>query len=187
MLILDGYWKWEDTYVCHIPTSTLLLKATCSPALIYILMYTPRALLRIMAEIDRCPPGKVSIQCRLIFSNTLLLLIYSQLIWFLAPAVALCVQQEASINLHLPAVRTKLLIGSDNMDRWKEQRIWDAVLENVEVVVSTHAVLSDALSHGFVKLGRLVLVIFDEGKLRYLRFITRQRLIASHNTFLILH
>jgi len=59
------------------------------------------------------------------------------------------------------------------MDRWKDQRIWDAVLEDVEVVVSTHAVLADALSHGFVKLTRLALIIFDEGKSRGPRFIMR--------------
>jgi len=72
------------------------------------------------------------------------------------------------------------------MDRWKEQRIWDAVLEDIEVVVSTHAVLADALSHGFVKLARLALVIFDEGKLRCLLLIMRQRSLPCHNSLLML-
>jgi hypothetical protein len=57
-----------------------------------------------------------------------------------------------------------LLIGSDNIDRWSEQRIWDAALNNIQVVVSTHAVLADALTHGFVKMVDLALLIFDEGK-----------------------
>jgi len=32
------------------------------------------------------------------------------------------------------------------------------------VVVSTHAVLKDALTHGFVNIGTLALLVFDEGK-----------------------
>jgi ERCC4-related helicase len=68
------------------------------------------------------------------------------------------------ISLQLPAARTRLLIGSDNVDRWSEQRIWDAALKDVQIVVSTHAVLADALSHGFVNISQLALLIFDEGK-----------------------
>ena len=41
--------------------------------------------------------------------------------------------------------------------------IWDAVLKNIRVVVFTHAVLLDALSHGFVQVTQLALMIFDEG------------------------
>jgi len=89
-----------------------------------------------------------------------------QRIWFLAPTVALCTQQETTINAYLPALTTKLLIGSDNVDRWSEQRIWDAVLSDIQVVISTHAVLLDALTHGFVKMAHLALLIFDEGKLQ---------------------
>lgn len=54
-------------------------------------------------------------------------------------------------------------MGSDNVDRWSEQRIWDTVLENVRIVVSTHEVLADALSHGFVRIEELTLLVFDEG------------------------
>ena len=68
------------------------------------------------------------------------------------------------MSKHLPALRTRLLIGSDNVDRWSEQRIWDAALHNMQVVISTHAVLADALTHGFVKMAHLTLLIFDEGK-----------------------
>jgi ERCC4-related helicase len=64
----------------------------------------------------------------------------------------------------LPAVKARLLIGSDNVDRWSEQRTWDAALDNVRVVVSTYAVLADALGHGFIKMSQLALLIFDEGK-----------------------
>jgi len=88
----------------------------------------------------------------------------TQFIWFLAPTVALCLQQYDYIRSYLPAVTARLLIGADSVDRWSEQRIWDAVLDKTSVVVSTPAVLADALSHGFVKMDRLTLLVFDEGR-----------------------
>ena len=91
-------------------------------------------------------------------------MLVAYLVWFLAPTVALCTQKHGVISLQLPAARTRLLIGSDNVDRWSEQRIWDAALKDVQIVVSTHAVLADALSHGFVRISKLALLIFDEGK-----------------------
>jgi ERCC4-related helicase len=45
------------------------------------------------------------------------------------------------------------------------------VLKNIRAVVSTHQVLYDALSHGFVRLEGLALLIFDEGYRLYLRFL----------------
>ena len=50
------------------------------------------------------------------------------------------------------------------MDRWHDQSIWDTVLSGVHVVVSTYAILADALGNGFVKMQTLALLIFDEGK-----------------------
>jgi len=126
-----------------------------------------------MAELDRCPLEKAS--CR---PMDVLLLIFCQLIWFLAPTVALCTQQHAFISSQLPAVRTRLLIGSDNLDRWSEQSIWDVALDSVRIVVSTHAVLADALGHGFVNMKNLALIIFDEGKSLYLPTFSSS-LIAS--------
>jgi ERCC4-related helicase len=76
----------------------------------------------------------------------------------------LCTQQHDVVLSQLPAARTRLLIGSDNVDRWGEKRIWDAALDGVRIVVSTHAVLLDALGHGFVTMTRLALLIFDEGE-----------------------
>jgi hypothetical protein len=61
------------------------------------------------------------------------------------------------------------LTGSDKVEYWKEQHIWDSALENVQVVISTHAVLADALGHSFVKMAQLALLIYDEGKSRHLR------------------
>ena len=51
----------------------------------------------------------------------------------------------------------------DSVDRWSEQRIWDAALDQCRIIVSTHAVLADALQHGFVRISSLALLIFDEG------------------------
>ncbi|CAG8162910.1 unnamed protein product [Penicillium salamii] len=84
------------------------------------------------------------------------------LIWFLAPTVALCIQQQEVISDQIPNVKTKILTGMDNVDRWTDQSIWDAVLKDIRVVVSTHAVLADALGHGFIQMSRLALLIFDE-------------------------
>ena len=40
----------------------------------------------------------------------------------------------------------------------------DAILKDVKVVVSPYQVLLDALTHGFVRMERLSLIIFDEGE-----------------------
>lgn len=58
----------------------------------------------------------------------------------------------------------RLLLGEDNVDKWSEQKVWDAALDQVRVVVSTHAILQDALRHGFVSLRSLALLVFDEGE-----------------------
>lgn len=84
------------------------------------------------------------------------------MVWFLAPTVALCLQQHDVIVSQIPSVKTRALTGLDNVDRWTDQSIWDAALRNIRIVVSTHAVLADALSHGFVQISQLSLLIFDE-------------------------
>ncbi|KAL4914388.1 hypothetical protein BDW62DRAFT_204654 [Aspergillus aurantiobrunneus] len=86
----------------------------------------------------------------------------NKLIWFLAPTVALCLQQHKAISLHIPAAKSRTLTGADGVDRWTEQSVWDAVLDGIQVVVSTPAVLLDAMTHGFIRISRLGLIIFDE-------------------------
>ncbi|RAL58356.1 hypothetical protein DID88_005773 [Monilinia fructigena] len=100
------------------------------------------AVLRILAELERMEPDK--------------------LIWFLAPTVALCIQQNDYFQLNFPSILTKLLLGADGVERWTEQRQWDAILKDVKIVVSSYQVLLDALTHGFVRIERLSLMIFDE-------------------------
>lgn len=76
--------------------------------------------------------------------------------------MALCLQQHDVIASQIPSVKTRTLTGLDNVDRWTDQFIWNAVLQDIRIVVSTHAVLADALSHGFVRMSQLSLLIFDE-------------------------
>lgn len=102
------------------------------------------AIKRIQLEIERCAP--------------------EQIVWFLAPTVALCEQQYATIARYIRQCQTVLLTGKDEVERWSSQALWDKVLHNVKIVVSTHAILNDALTHGFVSMVKLALLVFDEGK-----------------------
>ena len=62
------------------------------------------------------------------------------------------------------SVQIKSFTSADKVDRWTDKGDWDAVLTNVNIVVSTYAVLHDALCHGFVNMESLALIIFDEGQ-----------------------
>ncbi|KAI6865540.1 P-loop containing nucleoside triphosphate hydrolase protein [Hortaea werneckii] len=85
------------------------------------------------------------------------------IVWFMCPSVALSHQQYNFVREHLPsAYQVISLTGSDGVDKWTDQRLWDAVLTNVRVVVGTPAVLTDALTHGFVRIHRLALLVIDE-------------------------
>ncbi|KAL4945766.1 hypothetical protein BDV06DRAFT_219010 [Aspergillus oleicola] len=86
----------------------------------------------------------------------------TKLIWFLAPTVVLCLQQHRIISQHIPTAKTRTLTGLDKVELWTEQAVWDAALDDIQVVVSTPAVLLDAMTHGFVRISRLGLIIFDE-------------------------
>ncbi|KAK2018795.1 RNase3 domain-containing protein [Colletotrichum eremochloae] len=103
---------------------------------------TQVAVLRIRAEVERTSSKHI--------------------VWFLAPTVSLCAQQFAVLQSQIPEVQIKFLSGDDNVDSWSDQRTWDEVLHNVRVVVSTYQILLDALSHAFVRMERLSLIVFDE-------------------------
>lgn len=87
--------------------------------------------------------------------------------------VALCQQHSVTFDVNLPAYQLRVLSGEDEVDRWTNQTIWDAALKNIRIVISSYAVLLDALSHGFVTMERLALCIFDEGMFRGNRFGNR--------------
>ncbi|KAK3074852.1 Dicer-like protein 2 [Teratosphaeriaceae sp. CCFEE 6253] len=97
---------------------------------------------RIRVELERSDPGK--------------------LVWFLANSIELGRQQLSYLQAQLPAYQMLSLTGRDGVDNWSSQNLWDAVLAGVRVVVGTPAVLKDALSHGFVRISRLALLVFDE-------------------------
>ncbi|KFA61203.1 hypothetical protein S40285_06443 [Stachybotrys chlorohalonatus IBT 40285] len=102
---------------------------------------TQVAILRIAAELDKASTDKI--------------------IWFLAPTVSLCQQQFNVIRLQIPAVSIKIVTGEDNADTWSEN-IWATLLDGVRIVVTTHQILLDALSHAAIKMSNLSLIIFDE-------------------------
>jgi ERCC4-related helicase len=85
------------------------------------------------------------------------------MVWFLAPTKVLCSQQLAYLSKHMPAVSMRALTGDDGVDCWSNQAIWNRALDGMKVVISTHAVLADALTHGFIQLPQLALIVFDEG------------------------
>lgn len=103
---------------------------------------TQIAILRIQNELAQCAADK--------------------LVWFLTPTVALAEQQHAVISKQLPLYQSRLLLGSDNVDHWSTQEIWNRILLNIRIVVSTPQVLLDAMCHGFIKLSGLSLLVFDE-------------------------
>ena len=84
-------------------------------------------------------------------------------------------QQYEVLRVQIPAVQFQLICGSDNVEAWSKQSIWDAILCNVRVVVSTFQILFDAVSHAFVDLSSLSLIVIDEG-----RSTPRGKLSALH-------
>lgn len=101
-----------------------------------------------------------------------------QFIWFLAPTVSLCAQQFDYLQSQITSVPMKYLSGADGVDRWTEQSLWNAVLHGCKVVVSTYQILLDALTHAFVKMESLALIVFDEG-LSLSRSTKRNRRLAT--------
>ena len=99
------------------------------------------AILRIQAELERCAIDKI--------------------VWFCAPTVALAEQQFLAISKQLPAYQSRVLSGKDNCEFWTKAT-WKEVLIGIRIVVSTHAILLDALMHGFVRIDQLSLLVFDE-------------------------
>lgn len=85
------------------------------------------------------------------------------MVWFLAPTAILCAQQFLLLKYELTAVQIKLLQGSDGVDKWKSEKVWDDALRNIRVVVSTPQILLDGLTHKFIQISALSLLIFDEG------------------------
>lgn len=58
----------------------------------------------------------------------------------------------------------KLVTGNDKAKTWSKP-VWSVILEGANLIISTPEVLRDALVHAFVTIGRLSLVVIDEGKI----------------------
>ncbi|KAJ2930465.1 hypothetical protein H1R20_g6628, partial [Candolleomyces eurysporus] len=85
-----------------------------------------------------------------------------KLCWYVAPTVALCIQQHSVLSTFLP-VFVGIISGSHHPDQWKNRDLWKAVVDSHRVIVSTPQVLFDSLRHGYIGLGKKVgLLIFDE-------------------------
>ena len=82
--------------------------------------------------------------------------------WFLAPTVVLAEQQHKYLGQQLPAYQSRLICGSDNVEHWSTPAIWNVVLQGMRIVVSTSRILLDVLVHGFVRIDRIGLLVFDE-------------------------
>ncbi|KOS19156.1 Dicer-like protein 2 [Escovopsis weberi] len=55
----------------------------------------------------------------------------------------------------------KLITSQINVDTWDEH-VWEVVLNGTNIIVSTYQVLLDALTHAFISMSRLSLLVFDE-------------------------
>lgn len=101
--------------------------------------------------------------------------------------MSLCSQQFEYIQSQISSVQVKCLKGEDGVEHWTNQSHWDAVLKNVKIVVSTFQVLLDALSHGFVHMESLALIIFDEGLFIFLTVnshlisVSLLKTVTAHN------
>jgi ERCC4-related helicase len=97
----------------------------------------------------------------------------------MVPLVELCYQQHGVITRMVPAATTKIIVGTDGPERWSSQSIWNEALAGVHVVISTYAVLRDALTHGFVRMKSISLLIFDEGTLINFQLLDPSENLAS--------
>jgi endoribonuclease Dicer len=74
----------------------------------------------------------------------------------------LCEQQHDVISKSLP-VPTGLISGAMEPNSWKDPSLWQRVLREHRVVVSTPQVLLDAMHHGYINMGQSIgLIVFDE-------------------------
>ncbi|KAL2257880.1 hypothetical protein VTK26DRAFT_9051 [Humicola hyalothermophila] len=86
-----------------------------------------------------------------------------KIVWFLVPTVELARQQFDVIRVQIPGVQSRLICGDSDVAAWSaEPGLWDAILLNIRIVVSTYQILFDAVSHALVPLSSLSLIVIDE-------------------------
>ena len=81
----------------------------------------------------------------------------------MCPTVDLADQQAGKLRDHLSSsYQIKLLTGNDAVNTWRSQKVWDDALKNVDVVVCTYQILLDGLTHAFLSISNISLLVFDE-------------------------
>ncbi|KAK4098271.1 P-loop containing nucleoside triphosphate hydrolase protein [Parathielavia hyrcaniae] len=98
--------------------------------------------------------------------------------WFLTPTVALAEQQFEAIRAQISGVQSNMLVGSNDMDAWSSG-VWDAVLRNTRIIVSTYQILFDAVTHAFVPLSFIGLIVVDEAH-NLVKMNPVRRLMVEH-------
>ena len=81
----------------------------------------------------------------------------------MTPTVDLCKQQYRDLHNQIPFAHIRHLTSQNNVKMW-QKATWDAVLTGLNIAVSTYDVLGQALSHAFVGMESLALIVFDEGE-----------------------
>lgn len=81
-------------------------------------------------------------------------------VFFLVPAVHLVFQQAAVLERNM-GYKVKSLYGAMGVDSWNQQ-YWTKTLSETMVIVCTADILLHSLSHAFVRIENVNLLIFDE-------------------------
>ena len=79
---------------------------------------------------------------------------------FLVCTTHLAEQQRGAIQRALPFIKIRKIIGADSPDFWKKKD-WDIELKHYDVLVMMHDCLIGALSHGYITMKGIDLLIFD--------------------------
>ncbi|OAR00112.1 hypothetical protein LLEC1_06789 [Akanthomyces lecanii] len=80
--------------------------------------------------------------------------------FFVVDKVALCVQQYQVVRANLPYSVTKFYGELQPMEQ--AQSHWDEQFDENMIIVCTAQILLDCLSHGFISMSQISLLIFDE-------------------------
>ncbi|CAO3597959.1 unnamed protein product [Absidia cylindrospora] len=84
----------------------------------------------------------------------------TKLTFFLVDRVPLVFQQSNVIRANCD-VEVKHMCGQMDVDNWSEKK-WNTVFDESDVCVMTAQIFLDTLRHGFIKMDRVNLLIFDE-------------------------
>ncbi|KEF55496.1 uncharacterized protein A1O9_08246 [Exophiala aquamarina CBS 119918] len=83
-----------------------------------------------------------------------------QIVFFLVNSVHLARQQARFLEVNLPNPVISLF-GDASENLWSRP-VWDKIFQDYDVVVCTPAVLDSCLSHSYLKIDQISLLIFDE-------------------------